>query len=74
MKIHPNKKSAIAAIEEYKRELNALSERTGVYDECEDSCCGVYTLRWNSLRAMGRPSANCPNKSTQGYSQGHLPK
>jgi hypothetical protein len=42
MKIHPNKQAALAAIKEYRDTVNALSERLGVYEECEDSCCGVY--------------------------------
>jgi hypothetical protein len=42
MKIHPNKKAALDAILEYKIALDELVERTGVYEECEDSCCGIY--------------------------------
>ena len=42
MKIHPNKKAALDAILEYKIALDELVERTGVHEECEDSCCGVY--------------------------------
>lgn len=42
MKIHQNKQAALDAIEEYRAALAALSERLGVYDECEDSCCAIY--------------------------------
>lgn len=44
MKIHPNKKDALLALEEYKTSLAALIERTGVYEECEDSCANVYAV------------------------------
>jgi len=44
MKIHPNKQAALAALEEYKTSLSALIERTGVHEECEDSCANVYAV------------------------------
>jgi hypothetical protein len=42
MTIYPNKKAALEAIKEYRDTVNDLSERLGVYEECEDSCCAVY--------------------------------
>jgi hypothetical protein len=41
MKIHPNKQAALAAIKEYRDTINALSERLGVYEECEDTTTRV---------------------------------
>lgn len=42
MKIHANKQAALAALEEYKRELSTLIERTGVCERCVDESSGVY--------------------------------
>jgi len=42
MKIHPNKEAALTALREYREALNILSEKFGVSEECEDSCCAVY--------------------------------
>ena len=43
MKIHPNKQAAMDAIKEYQEAVEALQEKMGVIDECEDSCCSVYS-------------------------------
>lgn len=43
MKIHPNKETALTALREYREALNMLSEKFGVSEECEDSCCAIYT-------------------------------
>jgi hypothetical protein len=40
MKIHANLNEAKLAIYEYTKLRDDLSERLGVYEECEDSCCG----------------------------------
>ena len=42
MKIHANKQEALSALKEYRDTVNALSEKLGVYEECEDPCCYVY--------------------------------
>ena len=41
MKIHANKQEALTAIKEYRDAVNAISEKFGVYEECEDSYCAV---------------------------------
>lgn len=47
MKIHPNKEAAFTALREYREALNKLSEKSGVTEECEDSCCAIYaTVRF----------------------------
>jgi hypothetical protein len=42
MRIHPNKKAALAAIEDYRRESDALMERTGVCECCTDESADLY--------------------------------
>jgi hypothetical protein len=42
MKIHPNLNEAKLAIFEYTKLRDEISERLGVYEKCEDSCCGLY--------------------------------
>lgn len=42
MKIHPNKKAALVAIEEYRAAVELLTQRTGVTEVCDDSCAGIY--------------------------------
>ena len=43
MKIHSNKEAAMDALKEYREAVEALQEKLGVIDECEDSCCGTYS-------------------------------
>lgn len=43
MKIHQNKQAAIDALKEYRAAVDALQEKFGIIDECEDSCCAVYS-------------------------------
>ena len=42
MRIHTNKQEALAALEEYKRELAALIERTGAHEKCVDESAEIY--------------------------------
>ncbi len=43
MKIHQNKQEAIDALKEYRAAVDALQEKLGIIDECEDSCCAIYS-------------------------------
>ena len=43
MKIHQNKQAAMAALKEYQATVYELQEKLGIIDECEDSCCAVYS-------------------------------
>lgn len=40
--IHESLEQAKAAIERYEADINVLRKMTGVYEECDDSCCDVY--------------------------------
>ncbi len=42
--IYHTRIEARVALQEYMRELEALQEKYGVYDECEDSCISSYPV------------------------------
>jgi hypothetical protein len=41
-KIHENLEAARKACQEYVHAISELSERLGIVEECDDSCCEIH--------------------------------